>query len=59
MNKIPQIISCLNKEGIVILSGFYAFDLKKVNNRICSFGLSLINKFKNNDWQCLVYQNVR
>ena len=47
----------LKKDGILILSGFYSSDFSKINKEAYSFGCSLINKFEDNDWQCVVYQN--
>ena len=49
----------LKTNGMLILSGFYCSDFFKINKEAFSFGYSLINKFENNDWQCVVYQNLK
>jgi len=49
----------LKTNGMLILSGFYSSDFSKINKEAFSFGYSLINKFENNDWQCVVYQNLK
>lgn len=54
-----KMTNLLKKGGVLILSGFYTSDLPKINKKACSFGLSLINKFENNEWQCIICQNLK
>ena len=57
INSLPRVKKLLQNEGRLIISGFYFQDFEKINNKAIHFGLSIINKFENNDWQCIVYRN--
>ena len=57
INSLPRVKKLLQNEGRLIISGFYFQDFEKINNKATHFGLSIINKFENNDWQCIVYRN--
>tara|TARA_B100000575_G_C23033996_1_gene595237 strand:+ start:297 stop:1130 length:834 start_codon:yes stop_codon:yes gene_type:complete len=57
INSMARIKKFLQQEGRLIISGFYFQDFKKINSKATHFGLSIINKFENNDWQCIVYRN--
>ena len=57
INSLARVKKLLQKEGRLIISGFYFQDFEKINNKATHFGLSIINKFENNDWQCIVYRN--
>tara|TARA_B100001564_G_C20599081_1_gene651757 strand:- start:307 stop:1140 length:834 start_codon:yes stop_codon:yes gene_type:complete len=57
INSMARIKKLLQQEGRLIISGFYFQDFEKINNKATRFGLSIINKFENNDWQCIVYRN--
>ena len=57
INSMARIKKLLQKEGRLIISGFYFQDFEKINSKATHFGLSIINKFENNDWQCIVYRN--
>jgi len=55
INSLARVKKLLQKEGRLIISGFYFQDFEKINSKATHFGLSIINKFENNDWQCIVY----
>ena len=57
INSMARIKKLLHHEGRLIMSGFYFQDFEKINSKATHFGLSIINKFENNDWQCIVYRN--
>ena len=57
INSMEIIKKFLQRGGRLIISGFYLQDFEKINRKAKNFGLSIINKFENNDWQCIVYQN--
>ena len=57
INSLARVKKLLQNEGRLIISGFYFQDFEKINNKAAHFGLSIINKFENNDWQCIVYRN--
>ena len=57
INSMARIKKLLQQEGRLIISGFYFQDFEKINSKATHFGLSIINKFENNDWQCIVYRN--
>ena len=57
INSLPRVKKLLQNEGRLIISGFYFQDFEKINNNAIHFGLSIINKFEYNDWQCIVYRN--
>lgn len=59
VNSFSKMNSFLKNKGFLILSGFYSSDFFKINNEALSLGYSLINKFENNDWQCVVYQKLK
>ena len=59
INSFSEMISFLRKDGILILSGFYSSDFTKINKEACLFKCSLINKFEDNDWQCVVFRNLK
>lgn len=57
INSLPRVKKLLQNEGRLIISGFYFQDFEKINKKAIHFGLSIINKFEYNDWQCIVYRN--
>jgi len=59
VNSFLEMASFLKKDGILILSGFYSSDFFKINKEACLLDCSLINKFEDNDWQCVVYQKLK
>lgn len=59
VNSFSEMNSLLKNDGFLILSGFYSSDFFKINKEALFLGYSLINKFENNDWQCVVYQKLK
>ncbi len=59
IDSFSDMISFLKKDGVLILSGFYFSDFTRINKQAYLFGCSLINKFEDNDWQCVIYQNIK
>ena len=57
IKSMARIKKLLQQEGWLIISGFYFQDFEKINNKTTRLGLSIINKFEYNDWQCIVYRN--
>ena len=52
-----EIIKCLNKDGILILSGFTHDDLS-VEKKFVSLGLTLKHKYNHKGWSTLVLQSA-
>ncbi len=59
LDSFVDMMKNLKKNGILILSGFYSSDYNKIKKEANLFGCSLINKFEDNDWQCVVFQNIK
>ncbi len=50
-------VSCLNKNGIILLSGFYQDDVTIIDASCTENGLTFINKLERNNWVALKYMN--
>lgn len=50
-------VECLEKEGVLLLSGFYVSDIPVIDKKAYSLGLKLDQKLDRNDWVALKYVN--
>ena len=50
LNDIPVYTSCLNKNGILIMSGFYSEDLPLIEAKAVLTGLKLVSSLEKNNW---------
>ncbi|WP_370424898.1 50S ribosomal protein L11 methyltransferase [Tenacibaculum dicentrarchi] len=51
-------INCLNKSGILLLSGFYSEDIPVIDAEVSKHGLALQKTIKRNNWVALQYQKT-
>lgn len=52
-----QYVKCLNKDGILLLSGFYEEDIPFIDKSATENGLKYVKKFSRNNWVSLKYVN--
>ncbi|HBK82195.1 MAG TPA: 50S ribosomal protein L11 methyltransferase [Flavobacterium sp.] len=57
LNDMKQYVESLNKNGIIIFSGFYTQDVEVINELCQKHGLSFVKKFEKNNWVSLKYLN--
>ncbi len=57
LNDMQQYVDCLNKNGILLLSGFYNEDKPFINESCTEKGLIFVKKFERNNWVSLKYVN--
>jgi len=57
LNDMQQYVDCLNKNGILLLSGFYNEDIPVINQSCAEKGLTYVKKFERNNWVSLKYVN--
>ncbi|WP_026705378.1 50S ribosomal protein L11 methyltransferase [Flavobacterium soli] len=57
LNDMEAYVKCLNKEGILLLSGFYEEDIPFIDASCKEQGLTYVKKFKRNNWVSLKYIN--
>jgi ribosomal protein L11 methyltransferase len=50
-------VACLNKDGILLLSGFYTEDIPSIDASCVEKGLTYSKKFERNNWVSLKYVN--
>ena len=50
-------VNCLNKGGILLLSGFYEEDIPFIDASCVEKGLTHVKKFSRNNWVSLKYVN--
>ncbi len=55
LNDISVYGGCLNKGGVLLLSGFYEADIPLLDEKAVVLGLKLSNTIKRNDWVSLKY----
>ena len=55
LNDMQQYVDCLNKNGILLLSGFYEEDIEAIDQSCTSKGLTYVKKFGRNNWVSLKY----
>ena len=54
---IPMYSKCLNKNGLLLLSGFYEGDLDQISSRCSEFNLVLEDKIVRNTWVATKFKN--
>jgi ribosomal protein L11 methyltransferase len=57
LNDMQTYVDCLNKEGILLLSGFYNEDIPFIDASCKEKGLTYVKKFERNKWVSLKYIN--
>jgi len=57
LNDMQQYVDCLNKGGILLLSGFYEEDIPFIHASCTEKGLTFIKKHQKNNWVALKYVN--
>lgn len=57
LNDMQTYVNCLNKDGILLLSGFYTQDIPFIDASCTEKGLTYIKKFERNNWVSLKYIN--
>ncbi len=57
LNDMQQYVDCLNKKGILLLSGFYKEDFPFIDESCSEKGLTFVKKFERNNWVSLKYVN--
>ena len=57
LNDMQQYIDCLNKDGVLLLSGFYEEDIPFIDASCTEKGLTFIKKHQKNNWVALKYVN--
>ena len=57
LNDMQTYVDCLNKEGILLLSGFYNEDIPFIDSSCIEKGLTYVKKFERNNWVSLKYIN--
>ncbi len=56
LNDIEKYVSCLNKNGILLLSGFYDDDIPAIDKVCVANGLTYVTKLQRNKWVSLNYK---
>ncbi len=57
LNDMHTYVDCLNKDGILLLSGFYDEDIPFIYASCAEKGLTYVKKFERNNWVSLKYIN--
>jgi ribosomal protein L11 methyltransferase len=57
LNDMQQYVDWLNKNGILLLSGFYTEDIPFIDASCTEKGLTYVKKFERNNWTSLKYVN--
>lgn len=57
LNDMQTYVDCLNKDGILLLSGFYTEDIPFIDASCTENGLTYEKKFERNNWVSLKYLN--
>ncbi len=55
LNDISTYVNCLNKNGILLLSGFYQEDISTINAEVSKYDLKLDTTLERNNWVSLKY----
>lgn len=53
---MQQYVDCLNKNGILLLSGFYTDDIPFIDASCTEKGLTFVKQFERNNWVSLKYR---
>jgi ribosomal protein L11 methyltransferase len=57
LNDMTSYAACLNKNGLLLLSGFYTEDIPFIDAACTERGLTYVKKFERNNWVSLKYVN--
>lgn len=57
LNDMQQYVDCLNKNGVLLLSGFYNEDIPFIDASCTEKGLTFVKKLERNNWVSLKYLN--
>jgi len=57
LNDMQTYVNCLNKGGVLLLSGFYSEDIPYIDASCTEKGLTYVKKFQKNNWVALKYVN--
>lgn len=57
LNDMQTYVDCLNKDGILLLSGFYTEDIPFIDASCTENGLTYVKNFERNNWVSLKYLN--
>ena len=57
LNDMQSYVDCLNKNGILMLSGFYNEDIPFIDASCTEKGLTFVKKLERNNWVSLKYVN--
>ncbi len=57
LNDMQTYVNCLNKNGVLLLSGFYNEDISHIDASCTEKGLTYVKKFQKNNWVALKYVN--
>lgn len=57
LEDIPKYSKSLNKNGVLLLSGFYKDDILKISEKCCDFGLKMSESFEKNHWVAIKFLN--
>ncbi len=57
LNDMQAYVDCLNKGGILLLSGFYSEDIPFIDASCTEKGLTFVKKLERNNWVSLKYLN--
>ncbi len=55
LNDMSVYASCLNKNGVILLSGFYKEDIPFIDAEVSKYGLKLDKQIERNNWVSLKY----
>ena len=56
LNDMQTYVNCLNKDGILLLSGFYTEDFEAINESCAQKGLTFEKNIVRNNWMSLKYK---
>lgn len=57
LNDMQQYVDCMNKNGVLLLSGFYNEDIPFIDASCTEKGLTFVKKLERNNWVSLKYIN--
>lgn len=57
LNDMQHYVDCLNKDGLLLLSGFYEEDIPFIDEACTQRGLTFVKKHQKNKWVSLKYVN--
>jgi ribosomal protein L11 methyltransferase len=55
LNDMGAYMNCLNKEGVILFSGFYTEDIPIIDAEVSKYGLKLDKTIERNNWVSLKY----